>query len=146
MRMPDSVDRSAAVNLLKTVPLFSSLDKKNLQALAVTAAQLTYKPGDLIVTEGQKGIGFYLIAEGRVAVEKGGKAVAALGPGQYFGEMALLDEEPRTANVRVTTPTRCLVLSPWEFWGSVKDNPEVLRALLKETVRRLPQAAPGPED
>lgn len=144
--MPDSMDRSATVNLLKSVPLFSTLDKKYLQTIAVTAAQLTFKPGDVIVTEGQKGIGFYLIAEGQVNVEKGGKVVAKLGPGKYFGEMALLDEEPRTANVKATSPTRCLVLSPWEFWGSVGGEPEVLRTLLKETVRRLRQLAPGPED
>lgn len=144
--MPDSMDRSATVNLLKSVPLFSTLDKKYLQTIAVTAAQLTYKPGDVIVTEGQKGIGFYLIAEGQVNVEKGGKVVAKLGPGKYFGEMALLDEEPRTANVKAASPTRCLVLSPWEFWGSVGGEPEALRTLLKETVRRLRQLAPGPED
>lgn len=144
--MPDSLDRSAAMDLLKSVPLFSSLGKKHLKTLAVTAAQLTYKAGEVIVAEGQKGIGFYLIADGEVKIEKGGKTVATLGPGKFFGEMALLDEQPRTANVRATTPTRCLVLSPWEFWGSVAQDPVVLRALLVETVRRLRKLAPGPED
>lgn len=144
--MPDSVDQSATVDLLKTVPLFSSLDKKHIQTLAVSAAQLTFKAGDVIVTEGQKGIGFYLVADGEVTIEKGGRTVATMGPGKYFGEMAILDQQPRTASVKATRPTRCLVLSPWEFWGTVSDDPVVLRALLLETVRRLRQLAPGPED
>ena len=134
------------MDLLKSVPLFSSLDKKYLKTLAVTAADQTYKPGDVLVAEGKKGVGFYLVAEGQVTVEKGGKTVATLGAGQFFGEMALLDEQPRTATVKAVTPTRCLVLSPWEFWGTVANDPEVLRSLLKETVRRLRQAVPGPED
>jgi CRP-like cAMP-binding protein len=144
--MADSMDRSASVNLLKSVPLFSSLGSKHLKTLAGSASQMTYKPGDVIVKEGQKGVGFFLIADGQVTIDKGGKTVASLGPGKFFGEMALLDEEPRTANVRATTPTRCLVVSPWEFWASVGHDPEVLRVLLKETVRRLRTAAPGPED
>lgn len=140
------MDQSAAVNLFKSVPLFSSLGSKHLKTLAGSATQHAYKPGDVIATEGQKGVGFYLIAEGQVAIDKGGKTVATLGPGKFFGEMALLDEEPRTASVRVTSPTRCLVLTPWEFWASVGHDPEALRVLLKETVRRLRHAAPGPED
>lgn len=144
--MPESMDRSAAANMLKSVPLFSSLGKKQLQTLAMSASQLSYKPGDVIVTEGQKGIGFYLIAAGEVKIERGSRTVATLGPGKFFGEMALLDQLPRTASATATSPTRCLVLSPWEFWGSVADDPEVLRALLKETVRRLREVAPGPED
>jgi len=144
--MPDSKDQTTAMDLLKTVPLFSSLDKKHLKTLAVTAADQRYKPGEVLVAEGKKGVGFYLIAEGQVNVEKGGKTIATLGPGQFFGEMALLDEQPRSATVKAVTQTRCLVLAPWEFWGSVANDPYVLRALLLETVRRLRHAAPGPED
>ncbi|HXY46360.1 MAG TPA: cyclic nucleotide-binding domain-containing protein [Thermoplasmata archaeon] len=145
--MSDPKDQPAAMDLLKTVPLFASLEKKYLKTLAATAADQRYKAGDVLIAEGQKGIGFYLIAEGQVNVEKGGRTVATLGPGQFFGEMALLDEEPRTATVKAVSPTRCLVLSSWEFWGTAAaGDPTVLKALLRETVRRLRQAAPGPED
>lgn len=144
--MPDPMDRTTVMNMLKAVPLFSGFDKKRLQTLAQTVAERTYNSGDVIVTQGEKGVGFYLIAEGNVTVEKSGKPLASLGPGQFFGEMALLDEQPRVASVKAAARTRCLVLSPWEFWGSVGSDPEALRTLLRETVRRLRQAVPGPED
>jgi CRP-like cAMP-binding protein len=140
------MDRTAIMDLFRTVPLFSSLDKRHLQTLANAAVDRTFNPGDLIVPQGDKGIGFYLIAEGTVNVEKAGKVVATLGPGKFFGEMALIDEQPRTADVKAATRARCLVLSSWEFWGSVAKDPEALRILLRETVRRLRQSAPGPVD
>jgi CRP-like cAMP-binding protein len=146
VQMPSPSDRAATTKLLGAVPIFSSLDKKHLQTLATAAAERNFNPGDVIVSEGQKGLGFYLIAEGQVTVDKAGKTVAMLGPGQFFGEMALLDEQPRTANVKAVARTRCLVLSPWEFWGSVGKDPEALRSLLRETVRRLRHSAPAPED
>jgi CRP/FNR family transcriptional regulator len=144
--MPTTTDRTAVLNLLRTVPLFSSLDSRHLKTLSQAAVDRTYNPGDLIVPQGEKGIGFYLVAEGQVAVEKSGKTVATLGPGQFFGEMALIDEQPRTASVKAVSKSRCYVLSSWEFWGSVAKDPEALRTLLRETVRRLRSSAPAPED
>jgi CRP-like cAMP-binding protein len=123
--------------MLGSVPLFSSLSKSQLRTMATTAKERTYRDGDTIVKQGDKGIGFYLILSGQARVERAGTSVASLGPGQYFGEMALLDEQPRTADVRATGAVRCLVLSPWEFWAAVGNEPEVLRTLLKETVRRI---------
>jgi CRP-like cAMP-binding protein len=135
--MPDSRMPPTAQEMLGSVPLFSSLSKSQLRTMATTAKERTYKDGDTIVKQGDKGIGFYLILSGQAKVERAGKQVAALGPGQYFGEMALLDEQPRTADVRAGGVVRCLVLSPWEFWAAVGNEPEVLRTLLKETVRRI---------
>ena len=134
------------MSMLSRVPMFSSLGKKSLQTIADSASERTFNPGDAIVTQGEVGIGLFLVAEGQVNVEKSGKTVATLGPGNYFGEMALLDEQPRSANVRAASQARCLVLSPWEFWGTVGKDPEALRTLLKETVRRLRQSSPAPED
>lgn len=140
--MPDDKGPPSAQAMLGRVPLFSSLKKSQLRTMAITAKERNYRDGDAIVTEGEKGIGFYLILSGQARVEKAGKAVAVLGPGQYFGEMALLNEQARTADVRATGAVRCLVLSPWEFWSAVGNEPEVLRTLLKETVRRL-RSSPG---
>ena len=123
--------------MLGSVPLFSSLSKSQLRTMATTAKERHYRDGETIVKQGEKGIGFYLILAGQARVEKAGKPVAVLGAGQYFGEMALLDEQPRTADVRATGAVQCLVLSPWEFWSAVGEKPEVLRQLLKETVRRI---------
>jgi len=135
--MPDVKSDGSAQTMLGSVPLFSSLSKSQLHTMAVTAKERTYKDGQTIVQQGEKGIGFYLISAGQARIEKDGKPVATLKTGQYFGEMALLDEQARTADVRAAGAVRCLVLSPWEFWSAVGDEPEVLRHLLKETVRRL---------
>ena len=136
----------AVEELLRRVPLFSRLDSKHLRTLAASAVERTYPPGDLIVVQGAKGVDFYFIAEGRVEVEKNGQVVGTLGPGQFFGEMALLYDESRTADVRAASPTRCIVLSPWMFWGTVGDDPEALRVLLREVVQRLRETSAGPVD
>lgn len=141
--MPVEKGPPSAQEMLGTVPLFSSLSKSQLRTMAITAKERRYRDGDTIVKQGEKGIGFYLILEGQARVEKGGQPVATLRAGQYFGEMALLDEQPRTADVRATGGVRCLVLSPWEFWAAVGNEPEVLRHLLKETVRRIRSSPTG---
>ncbi len=137
---PGPVD---AQTVLRSVPLFSSLSKSQIRTMATTAKERSYRDGDTIVKQGEKGIGFYLILGGRARVEKAGQKLADLGPGQFFGEMALLDELPRTADVKAQGAVKCLVLSPWEFWAAVGNEPEVLRTLLKETVRRLRSGAAG---
>lgn len=141
--MVDSGRTAEAVAALEGVPLFSSLSKRQLKAIATTAADRTYKPGETIVKQGDKGIGFYLLLDGEAEVLRSGTKVAGLHQGQFFGEMALLDEQPRTAEVRATTGARCLVLSRWEFWGAVGDDPKVLRSLLTETVHRLRTSGAG---
>jgi CRP-like cAMP-binding protein len=135
--MSEREDTARTIGLLGTIPLFSSLDERQLKTIAKTAQEKTIPAGGLIVRQGEKGIGLYIILDGEVRVEKAGTHVATLRHGQFFGEMALLDEEPRTADVRATGPVRCLLLSRWEFWGALADQPEVIRALLVETVRRL---------
>jgi CRP-like cAMP-binding protein len=140
--MVDPERKADAVAALDSVPLFSSLTKRQVSSIAATAAERTYKPGETIVKQGDKGIGFYLLLEGTADVLKSGKKVGTLSKSQFFGEMALLEEQPRTAEVRAATAVRCLVLSRWEFWGAVGNDAAVLRALLTETVHRL--RAPGP--
>jgi CRP-like cAMP-binding protein len=135
--MPELPGVAESLAMLAAVPLFAPLNKKQLRTLAESAKERSFRAGDAIVTKGEKGIGFYLILSGQARVERAGTAVATLGPGQFFGEMALLDDQPRTADVRAVGPAKCLVLSSWEFWAAVGDEPEVLRTLLKETVRRL---------
>jgi CRP-like cAMP-binding protein len=141
--MSETPGGAQTLAMLGSVPLFSNLTKAQLQNIARTAKERSFHAGDTIVKQGEKGIGFYLILEGQAKVEKGGQSVASLGPGQFFGEMALLDEQPRTADVRANGTVRCLVLSSWEFWAAVGDEPDVLRNLLKETVRRLRSSASG---
>lgn len=133
---------AATIAMLGSVPLFSPLSKGQLKLIAESAKERTFPPGQTIVRQGDKGVGFYLILSGKAHVVRSGATVASLGPGQFFGEMALVDDQPRTADVVAEGAVRCLVLSTWEFWSAVGDEPEVLRALLKETVRRI-RASPA---
>jgi CRP-like cAMP-binding protein len=141
--MSDRADLKRTIELLGRVPLFTTLNDRQLKTIVTAAKERTIRPGEMIVRQGEKGIGLFLILDGEVAVERSGKKVATLSAGQFFGEMALLEEQPRTADVRANGPVRCLVLSRWEFWGSVSKEPEVIRMLFVETVRRLRTAGPG---
>jgi len=128
--------------MLGSVPLFAPLSKKQVKILAESAKERSFSAGQTIVRQGDKGVGFYLVLSGKVHVRRGGQTIATHGPGQFFGEMALVDDQPRTADVVAEGTVNCLVLSAWEFWSAVGDEPEVLRTLLKETVRRI-RASPA---
>ena len=134
---------ASAQAMLGSVPLFAALNKKQLKLLYESAKERSFAAGQTIVKQGDSGVGFYLILAGRAHVTKGGRPVATLGAGQFFGEMALLDDQPRTADVVAEGAVKCLVLSSWEFWSAVGDEPEVLRTLLKETVRRIRASPTG---
>ncbi len=144
--MPGLEDPNAIIARLRPVPLFSKLSKKQMNTLAGTATDRSYPPGDTIVKEGETKTGFFLITGGKVAIEKGGRQVATLAAGQYFGEMSLIDEMPRSATVKALEPTRCLVVFPWEFWSSVGNDPDAIRSLFRETVRRLRETPSGPSE
>jgi CRP/FNR family cyclic AMP-dependent transcriptional regulator len=129
--------------MLAAAPLFSGLSERALRRLVRSAKERTYSAGQAIVREGDDGIGFFLIVDGEVEVRKGEQRKATLRSGDFFGEMALFDRQPRTADVVAARPTRCLVLSTWEFWGFMDDEPKVMRSLMQEMVRRL-RAAGAP--
>jgi len=134
--MPGATE-AETVQRLASVPLFSSLSDRALRSVARTGVDRSYAAGERIVAKGEKGIGFYLVLEGRVEVRSDGKTLATVAPGNFFGEMALFEEQRRTADVIAVSAARCLVLSRHEFWGKMNDEPEVLRALMAELVRRL---------
>ena len=134
--------RPDLVTMLGSVPLFSSLTTRQRKSIADSGKERSYPAGASIVKLGDKGVGFYLVLEGKANVRKENRSLATLGPGQFFGEMALFDEQPRTADVVAESPTRVLVLSSWEFWGALSKEPEVLRALMQEMVRRLRAPVP----
>lgn len=125
------------VEMLRNVPIFSGMTDRQLKTLAKDTQERSFPDGATVVRQGEKGIGFYLVLEGKVDVRRGGRRVASLGAGEFFGEMALFDEIARTADVVATGPTRCLVLSKWEFWGFAMDEPKVLRGMMEVMARRL---------
>jgi CRP/FNR family cyclic AMP-dependent transcriptional regulator len=123
--------------MISSVPLFSGLKKKQLQEIANAGKELSYQPGDKIVQEGENGVGFYLVLEGKVEVRRRGKVLSSMNSGQFFGEMSLLDDRPRSADVVALEPTRCFGFTPWSFSSLVHTNPEMSFNMMKELVRRL---------
>ena len=83
------------------------------------------------------GVGFYLIIDGNVEVRRKGKVLSELGSGQFFGEMALIDNRLRSADVVATAPTTCLALTAWSFIGLVRSEPNIAVGVMKELVKRL---------
>lgn len=130
----------ALVSKLRVVPLFSGLRDKQLRRIAAGGRQRAYKEGQAIVSEGEAGVGFYLIMDGAVEVRRAGKVLAKLGAGNFFGEMSLLDRNPRSSDVVAVSPTTCLVLTSWQFQGIVEDNSGIALNLLKTLVHRLREA------
>lgn len=122
---------------LAGVPILRSLTARQLAELAQIAKERTFAPGSAVLKAGDAGVGLFLILDGEVDVRRSGNLLAHLTQGQFFGEMTLLDQEARSADVTATRPTRCLVLSSWEFWGWAGDKPDLLRGMLTEMARRL---------
>ncbi|MDE1853802.1 MAG: cyclic nucleotide-binding domain-containing protein [Thaumarchaeota archaeon] len=133
-----------AVALLADVPFFEGIDNKTRKAVAQAGKEVSFKAGDFVVGEKGVGVGFYLVLEGRVEVRKGSKVIATLGRGQFFGEMSVIDGQPRSADVVATAPTKCWVLPAWSFAGLIKAHPEVALPMLKELVKRLRAAMSSP--
>lgn len=135
--MAHSVSSGELAALLGAVPLLSHLTADQIEKLVFTGSEKTFEVGETIVQQGEKGSGLYLLLRGTADVRRSGQTVATLSPGQFFGEAALLVEEPRTADVLATSDVRCFVVDRWDFWGAVGIDPAVDRALFEETVRRL---------
>jgi CRP-like cAMP-binding protein len=127
---------------LKRVPLFASLDKKELDILGKVLKEQSYPAGTVIVRSGAGGHGLYIIREGNVSVIQNGKTVASMGPGQFFGEISVLDGGPRTADVRADSDTVCLTLISWEVKPLLQENAGITYKMLLEMVKRLRATAP----
>jgi CRP-like cAMP-binding protein len=132
-----SSETNTIVEMLQKAPLWSGLTERELKVIAHSFKELKYEGGDVIVRKGEAGVGFYLIAEGTVEVRSDGQVLSKLGPGQFFGEMSILDGQPRSADVVALEPTRCLALTSWSFKSIVSEYPKMALKLLQESVRRL---------
>jgi CRP-like cAMP-binding protein len=135
----DSVD---AEKLLSRVNLFRSLNQKQIAQLARSATMQTYQPGQVIVAQGESGRGLYVLASGRAEVRKESRAQESvalnlLGPGQVFGEMALLDDAQRSASVVAQETSQCLVLAKQDFLAALEVHPEIAVPVLRIISRRL---------
>jgi CRP-like cAMP-binding protein len=123
--------------MLGTVGLFSGLSKRTLNLIASMCHDHTFEPGDEIVTEGDASGRFYVIAEGGAEVRRNGHVVNTLGPGQYFGEYAVLDRAPRSATVVATTPVRAYSLASITLRPLLKEEPDLTYRLLLNACERI---------
>ncbi len=125
---------------LAQVQLFSSLNKKELRLIGKAAEIVDVKAGAEIVREGAIGHEFYLVMSGEASVRRNGRKVATLGPGRYFGELALLDRGPRSATVVANTDMQLVIISQREFVSVLDQVPTVAQKLLSSMAARLREA------
>jgi CRP/FNR family transcriptional regulator, cyclic AMP receptor protein len=126
--------------VLANVPLFSMLSKKELAGLAKNAHERTFPAGAVLTEQDQTGVTFGVIMEGQAAVSVHGRPARTLGPGDYFGEMALIDHSYRSATITAETELRCLLFTAWVFRPFALEHPETAWALLEAMVRRVREA------
>lgn len=123
--------------LLAACPLFSGVAPPDLVAVADRAVEVDFPASHVIARQGEIGTGFFLIVSGSVRVIRGGQEVATLGPGEFFGELSVLDGLPRTAQVVAREPTRCLALASWDFEQALLDSPTLALSILRGLAARL---------
>jgi len=131
---------AAPEELIRQVPLFSALDKKELQGLASTMKERDFDAGDTIASEGATGIGFFIIDEGEATVSVHGAEVGTLKHGDTFGEVALIDDGARTATITAKTPLKCYGITSWEFRPLVENNASLAWKMLETMAKRLRDA------
>ena len=122
---------------LANVPIFSGCTKRELAIIARAAKEVSHREGTVIAREGERGIGLFLILEGTCSVTIGGKAKAKLGPGDFFGEVALLDGGPRTATVTALSPLKLVGITGWVFRGLLMEHPSIALKTLEAVAGRL---------
>jgi len=135
---------AANIDFLKRVHLFEDLDQKTLEAIANAAVEQSYAAGQDLVRQGDTGVGFFIIRSGRVAIVQQHGAeehtISEMKTGDFFGDMALLDEFPRSATVRAVEPTTCLGITRWHFRGILESHPQLALKMLPVLTRRIRNA------
>lgn len=131
------MSRKQQIEMLKQVPLFHGLSRRELGLIADLSAPRRYKEGAVILTEGSRGSEFFFIEEGEVLISKGKRKVSRLRAGDHFGELALLDKGPRRATVTAVTVVTVHVLGRWSFIGLLGRMPDMAIKLLTSSAQRL---------
>ena len=130
----------APVELLQRVPLFSGLGRRELERVANSMKERRFRKGDTVTSEGRGGVGFFVIEEGEADVTVHGDERARLGPGDYFGEIALITESDRTATITAETDMRCYGMTMWDFRPLVESNASIAWNMLQSLAQKLREA------
>jgi CRP-like cAMP-binding protein len=129
------------ISRLRGIPLFGELDERALALIAATATEFDASAGHVLVERGQEGAGMFVLEEGSVIVDLPGGRSLNRGPGEFFGELALLGGGPRTARVRAATDVRCLAIGRRDFAQLLESEPRIAVVMLPVLARRLADAA-----
>jgi CRP-like cAMP-binding protein len=122
---------------LRGVPLFSDVSDRDLHTIAVSMRRRAFSPGERVVAEGEGGVGVFFVETGSLSVSQDGERRATLGPGDHFGEIALLSGADRTATVEAETDVVCWGMPAWNFRPLVREQPSVTVKLLEAMARQL---------
>ncbi len=134
------------VERLRTVPLFAGCSDQQLRFIATRVEDMDFPAGRRLTEEGKSGGEFFVLLEGEAEVRQGDRVVNTMKPGDFFGEIALLDNGPRTATVTTRTPVRALVLSPSQFQDVMHQSGDIATALLHAVTHRLRRSTDLPTD
>ncbi|HEU5224952.1 MAG TPA: cyclic nucleotide-binding domain-containing protein [Actinomycetota bacterium] len=137
---PDRPLGKRGTDLLAQVPLFEGLSRRHLKQIADHADEISFREREIIVEAGRPGGSFFVIVEGEVKVVQGGRVIGRAGPGEFFGEISLLDGGPRTASVIAETPVVAIRLFKGAFDKVVREEPRVAGKILAVVARRLREA------
>lgn len=123
--------------LLARAPLLAGVDPEGIAMIAKRVVEVDFPKDAVIARQGDVGTGFFLVASGSVRVVRNGETIARLGPGDFFGELSVLDGRPRVAQVIADEPTVCLALASWDFEAVVKEQPAVALGVMRGLAGRL---------
>jgi CRP-like cAMP-binding protein len=129
--------RDAKVELIKRVPLFARCSRKELAEIAKAADEIEFRPGKELIRQGERGREFFVLVDGSVDVSKDGRKVNTLGPGDFFGEIALVANTPRTATVTTATDVDLLVVTAQSFRSLLDHQPQLATKVLEALAERL---------
>jgi CRP-like cAMP-binding protein len=131
------VARDEKLDLLHRIPLFAGFDRRHLERLGMLTEEIDVPAGKVLIRQGELGDDLMIIYSGLVAVDRNGERVNKLGPGEFFGEIALLERGPRTATVTAETPCRLLVINHHDFHAVMEEFPEIAARVLLTLAHRL---------
>ena len=129
--------KNEKIELLRRIPLFAECTKAELIEVAISAEEREAATGQSLTEQGQRGREFFIVVEGAVSVRRNGRKLADLGPGDWFGEFAILTFKPRTATVTATSPVRLLVINDRAFRRVVETTPRIALKVLRNVAERL---------
>lgn len=125
------------IESLKGVDMFQGVPDSTLERLERMARERNYQPGDDIMSQDMEGVGIFVLLEGEAEVVRDGQVLATIGPGNFFGEMALLDHSRRSGTVRAKQPSRCLAIPRSDFVAELKANNDLCYNMLVHMTRRV---------